>query len=137
MFFVVIQLHDRQPPKILAYHNGNPVEAANPTVLQRMLSQFFARLLRLFIAFERRWFDLLSETSPLHMNMAVAAGVGGTFLAILVPALAFFNALSSVSAALFSTRSSSPRGADSSQLVPLLTDDQVPWNEAGSWTYDT
>merc|ERR1712071_297172 len=69
----------------------------NPQLVgQRLRSQIVAALTRFFIAFERRWYDLLAESSPAEVNFGIFTGFVLTFLAVWLSLSALLNALNPV-----------------------------------------
>jgi len=69
-----------------------PREISSLEVKERLRTHLFGQLIRLFIAFERRWYDMLSQSSPSDVNAAIAVAYVLTFLAVYLPLSALVNA---------------------------------------------
>ena len=59
----------------------------------RFRTHLFGHLVRFFVAFERLWYDLLSESSPFAVNAAIGAAWVLTFFAIWIPLSALTNTI--------------------------------------------
>jgi len=95
----------------------------NPQLVgQRLRSQIVAALTRFFIAFERRWYDLLAESSPAEVNFGIFTGFVLTFLAVWLSLSALLNALNPVPLPL----------SRSFQEYPSMEAEQFAYDE-GRW----